>query len=178
MLILVRHTKVTGTEGLCYGRSEVALAGTFAEEAEAVRAALPADLAAVYSSPAQRCRALAGLLWPTPILDDRLHELDFGAWEGQPWADIPRDDLDAWGADFVDGAPPGGESFAALAARAKAFADDVAQRHGGAKVVAVTHGGVIRALVARARGLALAAAFSIDVPFGSVHKLAPAAAVS
>jgi alpha-ribazole phosphatase len=178
MLILVRHTRVIGAEGLCYGRTDVALAGTFAEEAAAVCAALPAGLAAVYSSPAARCRALASLLGPASRIDARLHELDFGRWEGRLWADIPREHLDAWGADFVDGAPPGGESFTALAARASAFADDVTRRHGGAPVVAVTHGGVIRALVARARGLALAEAFSIDAPPGSVHPLAPAAAVS
>jgi alpha-ribazole phosphatase len=173
MLILVRHTKVIGVEGLCYGRSEVALAETFHEEAEAVRAALPAEIAAVYSSPAKRCRALAEQLSPAPVIDHRLHELDFGAWDGRPWADIPREHLDAWGADFVDGAPPGGESFTALAARAGAFADDIARRHGGAKVVAITHGGVIRALLARARGLALRDAFSLDAPHGSVHPLGP-----
>jgi alpha-ribazole phosphatase len=120
---------------------------------------------------------------PQPIIDDRLHELDFGAWDGRPWADIPREHLDAWGAGFVTLAPPGGESFTALAARAQAFADGIAQRHGEAPVVAVTHGGVIRALLARARGIPLIEAFSIEAPFGSVHRLAPnmlapAAAVS
>ena len=40
-----------------------------------------------------------------------------------------------------------------------------------APVVAVTHGGVIRALLARARGLALTDAFSIEAPPGSVHRL-------
>ena len=173
MLILVRHTHVTEAEGLCYGRTEVGLADTFADEAEAVRAALPAGLAAVYSSPAMRCVRLATQLAPEPIIDERLHELDFGQWDGRLWADIPRQHLDAWGADFVTIAPPGGESFTALAARAHAFAEDIARRHGSAPVVAVTHGGVIRALVARARGLALADAFSIDVPPGSVHLLAP-----
>ncbi|KAA5599892.1 histidine phosphatase family protein [Blastochloris sulfoviridis] len=180
MLILVRHTQVAGVTGLCYGRFEAGLAETFADEAEAVRAALPAGIAAVYSSPAARCRALAARLHPAPVLDDRLHELDFGHWEGRRWDDIARAEIDAWTADFVTFAPPGGETFAALADRAFAFAADITRRRGSAPVVAVTHAGVIRALVARARGLALTDAFAIDAPPGSVHRvtLAPAGAVS
>lgn len=176
MLILVRHTSVSAA-GLCYGRHEVALAASFAGEAAVVRAALPAGCAAVYSSPAGRCVALARRLAPAPVLDERLAELDFGDWEGRRWADIPRADLDAWGADFVAIAPPGGESFAQLAARAYGFADEVAARHAG-PVLAVTHAGVIRALLARARGIPLAEAFAIDAPPGSVHRLAAAGAVS
>ncbi|BBF93772.1 alpha-ribazole phosphatase family protein [Blastochloris tepida] len=178
MLVLVRHTQVQGVAGLCYGRFEAGLAATFADEAEAVRGALPAEIAAVYSSPAARCRALAAQLHPAPVLDDRLHELDFGQWEGRRWDDIPRAELDAWCGDFVTLAPPGGETFAALAGRASAFAEDITRRHGDAPVAAITHAGVIRALLAR--GLALTEAFSIDAPPGSVHlvTLAPAGAVS
>ncbi|ALK09764.1 alpha-ribazole phosphatase [Blastochloris viridis] len=180
MLILVRHTHVAGANGLCYGRHEVELAASFADEAEAVRAALPA-IDAVYTSPAERCRALANRLGHGAIIDPRLHELDFGRWEGKRWDEISRADLDAWGADFVTGSPPGGESLTALAARANAFATEITLRHANNVVVAVTHGGVIRALVARDRGLALAEAFTVEAPPGSVHiltKLAPAGPVS
>ena len=103
------------------------------------------------------------------MVDDRLCELDFGAWEGRAWDDLPRDGLDAWCMDYVHGRPPAGESFAELAARVLSFAADIVARHRGRCVLAVTHAGVIRALVARGRGIPLADAFSVEVPHGSLH---------
>lgn len=105
------------------------------------------------------------------MVDDRLCELDFGAWEGRAWNDLPRDVLDAWCMDYVHGGPPAGELFAQLAARALSFAADIVARHRGRCVLAVTHAGVIRALVARGRGIPLVDAFSVDVPFGSLHRV-------
>jgi len=168
-LILIRHTAVSGTGGLCYGRSDVALSADFAADAASVEAALPPGPWLVYSSPSRRCLRLAERFGAPVMIDDRLCELDFGAWEGRAWDDLPRGDLDAWCADYVHARPPGGESFAELAARALSFADDMAARHARSCVVAVTHAGVIRALVAQARGIKLADAFSVDVAFGSLH---------
>src|SRR5690606_40479848 len=63
--ILIRHTRVTAS-GLCYGRLDVPLAASFAEEARAVRKALahqfPEGLPAIWSSPSLRCRSLAEAL--------------------------------------------------------------------------------------------------------------------
>jgi alpha-ribazole phosphatase len=168
-LILIRHTAVSGVEGLCYGRSEVALSQTFETDAASVAAALPPGPCVVYSSPSRRCRRLAERFSVPLAIDDRLRELDFGAWEGRAWNDLPRGDLDLWCADHVCRRPPGGESFAELAARALSFAENVVACHGNRCVLAVTHAGVIRALVARARGIPLAEAFSMDVAFGSLH---------
>ena len=88
-LLLVRHTSLAGAEGLCYGRHEPGLAASFAEEAAAVRARLPAGPWRLFSSPAARCRALAESLGGPVAIDARLQEVDFGAWEGRPWAALP-----------------------------------------------------------------------------------------
>jgi alpha-ribazole phosphatase len=168
-LILIRHTSVSGTEGLCYGRSDVALSGNFEADAASVEAALPPGPWVVYSSPSRRCVRLAERLGAPVLIDNRLSELDFGAWDGRAWDDLPRDCLDAWCHDYVQGRPPGGESFADLASRALSFAEGVAARHAGRCVLAVTHAGVIRALVGRSHGIPLADAFSVDVAFGSLH---------
>lgn len=172
-LVLVRHTPVAGVQGLCYGRTEVELAESFAADAAAVLAALPPGPWTLYSSPARRCRRLAAWLGGPVSIDARLQELDFGAWEGRAWDDLPRHELDRWCAAFVTLPPPGGESFAGLAARAGAFVADVARRHQGGTVLAVTHAGVIRALLAARRGLPCADAFSLAVPPGSIHVLEP-----
>ena len=124
-LYLIRHTAVAAT-GLCYGHHEVALADTFAAEAAQLRAKLPASAPGwrVLSSPAGRCRRLADALWPEPgavAEDARLRELHFGTWENRPWAELPPEELNPWMADFVQQAPPGGESFAGLHERTGAL---------------------------------------------------------
>jgi len=170
-LVLVRHTPVKGVQGLCYGRTDVDLPESFAQDAEAVRAALPPAPWTLYASPARRCRRLAEWLGGGVTTDPRLQELDFGDWEGRAWNDLPRPELDRWCGDFVGLRPPGGEAFAELAARAGDFAAEMAGRHAGGCVVAVTHAGVIRALLAARSGLPYADAFSIAVAPGSVHVL-------
>jgi alpha-ribazole phosphatase len=168
-LLLIRHTAVTGTDGICYGRTDVPLADSFAAEAAAVRAALPPPPWTLYASPALRCRLLAETFGLPVTVDARLGEVDFGDWDGCAWNDLPRPALDGWCADFVHARPPNGESFTDLIARAEAFVADIARRHPDGTVLAVTHAGIIRALLALRRGLGYAEAFSIAVPYGSIH---------
>jgi alpha-ribazole phosphatase len=168
-LFLIRHTAVAGTDGLCYGRTDVPLAAGFAAEAAAVRAALPPPPWTLYASPALRCRLLAETFDVPVIVDPRLAEVDFGDWDGRAWDDLPRAALDGWCDDFVHARPPGGEAFTDLITRAEAFVADIARRHAGGTVVAVTHAGIIRALLAPRRGLGYTDAFSIAVPHGSIH---------
>ena len=171
-IYLLRHTAVA-TTGLCYGHHDVALADTFAAEAAAVLAKLPAPGAAdgIWSSPATRCQALAQHLGPAPAWDDRLRELHFGTWENQPWDALPPAELNPWMADYVHTAPPDGETYGQLQARAVAFLDELAARPGLATVFVVTHGGVVRALLAHVIGLPLANAFQLNIDFGSVTQL-------
>ena len=69
--------------------------------------------------------------------------MDFGAWEGQDWNDIPRMELDAWAADFLHARPHGGESVHAFAARVHEFLAEL--RKDGVSRLVVTHAGVIKA---------------------------------
>ena len=170
-VFLVRHTSVAAPAGLCYGRTEVPLADTFATEAVAVRAALPPPPWRLVSSPAARCRQLAETLDAPAVVDERLRELDFGEWENRLWSELPREATEFWLADFVHRRPPGGESFGELAERASAALADLSREAGGLPLVVVTHAGVIRALLARAHGWPLSAAFAAPIPFGSVHRL-------
>ncbi|MDR2128776.1 MAG: histidine phosphatase family protein [Burkholderiaceae bacterium] len=148
-LWLVRHAPPLAPDGLCYGRSDLAAdAAATARSAQTLAATLPRGVA-VWSSPLQRCTALAQALhaartdlpWQT---DARLAELDFGQWEGVPWARIDRRAMDAWLADFADASPgQSGESVRRLMARVgAAFAD---WRASGQDALWITHAGVIRA---------------------------------
>jgi len=169
---LLRHTRVAAPPSLCYGRTDVPLAASFATEAAEVLAHRPHADFFVVSSPSLRCQALAKQFCATPVLDERLRELDFGEWEMRQWADIPREQIDSWSGNFVQGRPPGGESFAELHARATAALDEARQTAKGRPLLLCTHGGVIRALLATARGLPLRDAFPLHVDFGSYHELA------
>ena len=156
-LLLVRHTPVLVAPGTCYGRRDVALRAQAAGDIAAVVARLGSVRPdSVRTSPARRCRALAdaiaGARGGVVGEDARLLELDFGAWEGLAWDDVPRAALDRWAADLWGFAPPGGESGGALVARCRAAY--AALPAGGCHVV-VSHGGPLRVLGALAAGVAV-----------------------
>ena len=166
-LVLIRHPAVAVEAGVCYGRSDVALAGAAAAGAESIAARLAALGARVpqriETSPLTRCASVARLLGQmhgglAPNEDARLAEMDFGAWEMQRWDAIERAQIDAWAADFEHARTHGGESVAQFDARTGAWFDALmasdVQAH--ESLWAVAHAGVIRAVTARALGLPLA----------------------
>lgn len=175
-LYLVRHTTPQIAAGICYGHAELDVTDEFAFEAAQVCAKLQ-GLAPVafYSSPQLRCRRLADALalnlgLDPAVEDERLKELHFGAWEMLAWDDIPRDALAHWGDRFVEMPPPGGESFNDLYRRAAAFFEECATHHQG-PVLAVSHAGVIRALLAHALNLPLQHVPNFHLDYGGVTKL-------
>ena len=161
ILHLIRHTKPLIAAGVCYGRLDIP-AENPASAAARLRDSLPPGLP-LWTSPLQRCRTLAAELHAQPQIDERLAEMDFGAWEGLAWDAIPRDELDAWAADVAGYAPPGGESPWAVQARALDFVAglDVAE------AIVVTHAGVIRTLLAHAQALPPARWCELDFAYAS-----------
>ena len=151
-LILVRHTQPLVAENVCYGATDLELATTFEAEAARVIEALP-YAARLVTSPLERCRRLAERIGAAkelvPAIDARLREMDFGTWEGVPWNDISRSELDAWAADFLHARPHGGESVHMLYERARSAVADY--RRTGLSHIVVTHAGVIKAVRAEDR---------------------------
>ena len=149
-VFLIRHPAPDIAPGVCYGQLDVPALDT-AATAAALRTQIAPGLPLV-SSPLRRCRALAEALHPAPRFDDRLKEVHFGEWEGRLWDDIDRTALDAWAANLLHHAPPGGESAAMLQARVVACLDELADE-GRSACIVVTHAGVMRAAVGHARRL-------------------------
>lgn len=160
-LYLLRHPPVAVAPGICYGRSDMALAEDPARLAERLRAQLPADLAIV-SSPSSRCLRLAEALGPCQT-DARLMEIDFGEWELARYDDIPRSLIDAWAAAPLHFRPPGGETAAEMATRAIAAANDWMTHAGALPLLIVSHGGPLRAIAGHVRQLA--ASVWLTLPF-------------
>ena len=150
-LWLIRHAPVLAPSGICYGASDLA-ADPKGTEAAARNAAalLPANLP-VFSSPLQRCTALARHLHKlrpdlgVPKHDARLAEMDFGHWEGYPWNEVPQSAFDAWMADFADHAFGGSESTQGIINRLKDFVLHLTEA-GITQAACVCHAGSIRAL--------------------------------
>lgn len=166
-IYLVRHTTPSLTPGLIYGRLDVPLEDTFQAEFEMIQTKLPENPDAVYSSPSTRCTLLAQKINPVFTTDDRLTELNFGDWEGATWDTVNEADLKIWMDDFVNVVVPNGESMQQMSARVLSFWSELLQS-GLKNAVIVTHGGVIRLILAHLQNVALANAFDIKVGYGEV----------
>ncbi|MDP2821634.1 MAG: alpha-ribazole phosphatase [Sulfuritalea sp.] len=148
-LWLIRHPAPQVAAGVCYGRTDLALAEDVAAAAARIAAQLPPQLA-VYTSPLQRCRQLADALHPAPHSDPRLQEMNFGAWEMRLWNLIQREALDGWAADPLGYAPPGGESVGGLQARVQDFVMEL-KSQSLQRAILVTHAGVLKIIVGHSR---------------------------
>ena len=103
-----------------------------------------------------------------------LRELAFGRWEGLTYDEIRHAypaELQAWLADRLDAAPPGGESLAQLNARLQAIVEQLSQDHAGQTVLVVAHGGPLQLLLATALGLPPTAFWQFRVEPGSLSEL-------
>lgn len=146
-LWLIRHLPPAVLPGICYGKTDLPLQTALKDQwnsVENLKRELPE--VPVFSSPLVRCAELARVLSDAPVMDDRLAELDFGAWEMQAWEDIGPAALDAWAQNVAGFRPPQGETGYELQNRALAWLQEVSQRWEAG--IVVTHAGVMRALEA------------------------------
>lgn len=172
ILYLVRHGVAEGCEGRCIGRTDAPLSQAGADSLARLASAWSRPPDRLLTSGLARARSSAAVLadaWHLPLeTDARLGEMDFGAWDGRTWAELEAEDgarLAAWMAAWVTVAAPGGESFADVAARVRAWAAEM-PRGGTAAVVA--HAGSIRALLCTLLELPLDAAFRLRIDHGRV----------
>jgi len=172
-LNLIRHTSLQIASGVCYGQSDIDVAASFEQELALVKNTLAdAQFDAIYSSPLQRCTRLASALNKgDALVDDRLKELYFGDWEMQAWDDIPREIFDVWAQDYANTPPPNGETFSQLQQRGLSFLEDMSRQHPSGNIAVVTHGGMIRALVAHVLDMPLKKLFRMTIDHGSVTQL-------
>jgi ribonuclease H / adenosylcobalamin/alpha-ribazole phosphatase len=145
-LVLVRHGETALTAQRRYsGRGDVPLTERGLAQAQAAAArvsALGTPITAVVTSPLQRCVRTAEQLTGVPLVTDPdLIECDFGSWEGLTFAEVRErwpDEVTAWLASPAL-APPGGESFVAVAERVRAALARLRSAYPSGLVVVVSH---------------------------------------
>lgn len=164
-MIFLRHPVTEAMPGLCYGRMDLGLGADAPQQIEAALRKCPST-PRITSSPARRCRVLAEALAARDdadlTFDARLWEMDFGAWEGLLWSEIPRAQSDPWAEDFWNIAPPGGETFAKVHARVAAALSEIPEG-----TVVVAHGGVIRAARMIREGASMDEIWNAQIPFAT-----------
>lgn len=171
-IYLIRHTTPLIEKGLCYGQLDIDVTDSFEEEAEQIQKALPDDIGHVYSSPLIRCHKLASYLFPNHSinLEPDLMELGCGEWEGIHWDAIPAEVIDPWMKDFVNVCIPGGESYIQMHSRVTQCFNRIIE--GPKPVAIVTHGGVIRSILAHITQTPLVDSFgAFKISYGCVMQL-------
>lgn len=170
-LCLVRHTRTAMSEGICYGQTDTDVADTFNSEYPSVVSQLTGlEFDLIYSSPLKRCLRLAGLFSSDVLPDNRLLEMNFGRWEGVRWDEIfDSTDGKKWFSAFTTRQCPGGESFIDLQERAWSFLQDIDGK--GKRVLAVTHAGMMRAMLVRLGLEEADTVFGKKIPFGGIVML-------
>lgn len=133
---------------------------------------------AVISSPLRRCAdfafELARECHLPLVMQEDLRELHFGDWEGRHARELMAvcaDDLGRFWAGPYDFTPPGGEPMALFEQRVMRAVGELYQRRAGEHLLVVTHGGVMRLLAARARGLARDQLLQVEVGHGQRLRL-------
>lgn len=132
----------------------------------------------IVSSPLQRCsrfaEQLAAQLQLPLLLQPDVQELHFGAWEGQSAAALMEtnaDDLGRFWADPYSFTPPQGEPVADFSQRVLGAIEGLYQDCAGQRVLLISHGGVMRLLLARARGLPREQLLNVEVGHGALFSL-------
>ena len=175
-LDLLRHGETELGGGLRGSLDDALTATGWQQMREAVQGRGPWDR--VLSSPLQRCarfaQELAGQLQLPLSLEPDLQEPYFGAWEGQSAAalmETDADDLGRFWADPYAFTPPGGEPVELFSLRVLGAIERLYQACAGQRVLLVSHGGVMRLLLARARGLPRQQLLNVEVGHGALFRL-------
>jgi len=174
-IYFIRHGETDwNAEARYQGQADIPMNATGRAQAqrngEVLRGLLPAIAGCRFiASPLSRARATMeivrnamGLAPQAYDLDDRLKEINYGAWQGVFAADLPAVDAEGLAArtkDTFHWRPRGGESYADLTARAVEWLDEIEE-----DTVVAAHGGISRVLRGHLYGIETAAVPELPVP--------------
>jgi alpha-ribazole phosphatase len=174
----VRHAPVRNDGGNIYGQTDIACDTSDRDVFEAVARILPRNAAWVASN-LMRTHQTAEAIWaaghPRPASmanEAALAEQNLGQWQGMNRAAFlaSRPAGSNWFAGISEPAP-GGESFMDLYVRTKGAIERITAEHAGRDVIAVGHGGTIKAAIGLALGDLVEKCLAFDIDNCSVTRL-------
>ncbi len=152
-ILLIRHGQTDwNVEGRWQGHLDPPLNATGIEQAHALAEHLRGrPISAVYSSDLARARMTAGQIAEAlglPVQEDvRWRELNLGVFQGLTTSEINSrypEEARQLRENYLDFAPPEGETRRAMQDRALAAYEDILAHETGAETAIVSHGGTIR----------------------------------
>jgi alpha-ribazole phosphatase len=176
---LVRHGACEGTDGRCYGRLDVPLSREGVSQAGNLAKHLRREsLDCIYSSPSRRALDTARIVAEPHRAAirtlDGLAEIDFGDFEGLSYEEIQTRFPEAYRTWMNEPAVvrfPNGEDFQAMRKRVLHSIETVITGHSGKSVAVVTHGGVVRLLVAHALSIPDSHIFRLTQEYAAINRI-------
>lgn len=170
LILAARHPRPSVSARICHGRTDLTLAEPAEAGATALIAAAGVPVERIVSSPLSHAHTVARIVADRTgaalHVDDRLREMDFGTWEGQPWTAIPRADREAWARDPIKYRPGGGETMADVLRRIRHAWPSLASA--AETTLLLTHAGPIRCLLHVGQGVPIQTAIQASIAYGSV----------
>jgi probable phosphoglycerate mutase len=176
-LVIVRHGRTaSNAAGLLLGRADPPLDDVGRAQVAAVAERI-GHASLIVSSPLGRARETASMLagacgieGHAVAVDERWIELDYGDYEGVPFADVSPEVWDRWRADPLF-TPPGGESLHALGERVAEACETLVDAARAGDVVVVTHVSPIKAALAWALGVGVEISWRTYVAPASITRI-------
>jgi len=132
----------------------------------------------IITSPLNRC-AIPARAWASKaeidcIIEPRLAEINYGAWEGKTINTIQQEYpgiLERWRTDPTGMRPPGGESPEELRERLSAWWSEASAKFDGSHLLLVAHSGSLRMLIALLLDQPIAYTRQIEMPYACLHRV-------
>lgn len=174
-LFLVRHAVHDLIGRVLTGRmAGISLGEEGRRQCERLTARLSRErVAAIYASPLERAQETAApiaarLGLRVETVDDAT-DVDYGEWSGSAFDDLDRDERwPAWNHSKATGRPPGGETLLEVQLRAVRTTERIVAANPDGAAVLVSHGDVIKSVIAWCLGLAVEHIDRIEIGPASV----------
>jgi broad specificity phosphatase PhoE len=171
---VLRHGRVLTPNLFCAASTEPLSAEGWQQLLQATQDYKPDQ---IISSPSVRCAQFAhdfSAKRAVPLqIDARIQEMNFGRWIGNSTQNLWQSDQtlmqQLWSEPLTFTAPEG-ESMLSFIARVKAAWADYLQSYPGQRILLITHGGVLRVLLAQSLGIDYAQTLRFELGYGQAAR--------